>query len=343
MAFIFQLPKFPARHADCMPESPDERFFFAMPHHAFTHRRFAPQPTQSAIRWPGGAGLAISLVLNIEEGAEYTRSAGDARNEAVFEVTHEIHGVPDLCMETHFEYGARAGYGRIAQRLIDAGMPVTLNVCGRALECTPWVADDAVRHGWELCGHGWRWESPAHMDRDEERAALLRTMEVITRLSGKPPAGWHCKSSPSSHTRALLQELGFVYDSNDYGGEVPYVLHTADQRPYAVLPYAFDTNDMRFFGQGGFVHAEDFACYTCAAIDTLLQEAAHAPRLLTIGLHTRILGRPARIGALDAIVRHLQQHASQVWVATRESVARHWLQAHASEAAAHSVGAGFSA
>lgn len=293
----------------------------------FSHRRFQPQLQHAPLRWPNGAGLAISFVLNIEEGAELSLTSGDARNEAVHEVTHEIMGVPDFCMETHFEYGARAGYPRIAQRLIDAQMPLTLNVCGRALQATPWVVRDANTHGWELCGHGWLWQSPALQTREQERDDILRTLEVIDSLGGARPVGWHCKSSASTHSRELLQSMGFIYDSNDYGGEVPYTVKTPQGRDYAVLPYAFDTNDMRFFGQPAFVQPQDFANYVKAAIDTLVQEGQSAPRLLTIGLHTRILGRPARIAALDAILRHIQQQPG-IWVATREAIARHWL-AHA--------------
>ncbi|MGB3069097.1 MAG: polysaccharide deacetylase family protein [Ottowia sp.] len=295
----------------------------------FPHRRFTPQTRESSIRWPDASGLAVSFVLNVEEGAETTLSAGDTRNEGVHEVNHEIAGSPDFCMETHFEYGARAGYPRIAQRFADAGLPITLNVCGRALECTPWVAQDAAAYGWELCGHGWLWESPVHMSREQERASIERTVAAITQHSGRPPTGWHCKSSASVHMRGLLQEMGFLYDSNDYGGEVPYMAETASKRPYVVLPYAFDTNDMRFFGKSEFVQADDFARYTIAAIDALLQEAESAPRLLTIGLHSRILGRPARIGALDAILSHLRKKAQEgqpAWIATREAIARHWLK-----------------
>lgn len=295
----------------------------------FAHRCWTPQATHSSIRWPNGQGLAVSFVLNIEEGAELTRSAGDERNETVHEVSHEIVGVPDYCMESHFEYGARAGYQRIAARFANNGLPLTLNVCGRALEHTPWVAQDALHHGWELCGHGWLWESPARLTEAQERSAIMRTMETITRHWGRPPAGWHCKSSASGQSRRLLQELGFLYDSNDYSGEVPRTVTTVDERPYVILPYAFDTNDMRFFNHGGFVHADDFARYVIAAIDTLQQEARDAPRLLTIGLHTRILGRPARIAALDAILAHLDAWAARgqpAWVASREAMARHWLQ-----------------
>ncbi|WP_315126068.1 polysaccharide deacetylase family protein [Comamonas antarctica] len=295
------------------------------------HRLFTPQISRSPLRWPEGRGLAISFVLNIEEGAEHHLSAGDAGNEGVHEVVNALHGVPDFCMETHFEYGARAGYPRIARRFIDAGLPLTLNVCGRALGMTPWVARDALAHHWELCGHGWRWESPAHFSAPEERADIARTCAAIRAHWGRAPAGWHCKSSASVHTRTLLQELGFAYDSNDYGGEVPRLQATPAGAPYVVLPYAFDTNDMRFYQQGGFVHAEDFARYTAAAVDCLLEEARHAPRLLTIGLHTRILGRPARIGALDQILAHIgrrQQETAAIWVATREAIAMHWRELH---------------
>ena len=270
----------------------------------------------------------MSFVLNIEEGAELSRTAGDPRNEGVHEVTNEIFDVPDFCMETHFEYGARAGYQRIAKRFIDAGLPITLNVCGRALECTPWVAQDAIANDWELCGHGWLWESPAHMSENEEREMLARTITTIRRHWGRAPAGWHCKSSASVRTRGLLQELGFLYDSNDYGGEVPWRCDTTTGHPYVVLPYAFDTNDMRFFGKSEFVHADDFSRYVIAAIQTLQKEAREAPRLLTIGLHNRILGRPARIGALDTILQYLADEAlagRPTWTATREQIARHWL------------------
>jgi hypothetical protein len=143
------------------------------------------------LRWPGGAGLALSFVLNIEEGAEFSVADGDAHNEAVHEITHRVEGAPDYCMGTHFEYGARAGYARILQRFADAGLPLTLNVCGRALQRTPWVAADARQHGFEMCGHGWLWESPAGMDEATERAVIARTVATITQLGGMAPSGWH--------------------------------------------------------------------------------------------------------------------------------------------------------
>lgn len=282
-------------------------------------------------RWPGGAGLALSFVLNIEEGAELAIADGDAVNEAVHEITNRLDGIPDYCLGTHFEYGARAGYRRIVQRFVDAGMPLTLNVCGRALERTPWVADDASRHGFELCGHGWRWESPAGMDEATERNSIARTVAAIARLAGRAPVGWHCKGSRSPHTRRLLRELGgFVYDSDDYGDDLPRLLDLGDGRPpHVVLPYGFDTNDMRFFDRGGFVRAADFSGYVGDAIVALLPESRWAPRMLTIGLHTRIIGRPGRIAGLDALLRQVQRLGDGVKVMTREAIARAWVDAMA--------------
>lgn len=291
-------------------------------------RRFDPRrtPRELALRWPGGAGLAISFVLNVEEGAEFSIADGDPVNEAVHEVTNRLDGVPDHCLGTHFEYGARAGWARVLRRFVDTGLPLTLNVCGRALERTPWVADDARRHGFELCGHGWRWASPAGMAEADEAADIVRTAAVIERLAGRAPSGWHNKSSRSPATRRLLRAHGgFIYDSDDYGDDLPWLLDCGDGRPpHVVLPYAFDTNDMRFFDRGGFVRAADFSGYVGDAIAVLRREARQAPRMLTIGLHTRIVGRPGRIAALDAIVEQVLALGDEAAVMTREHIARHW-------------------
>ena len=281
-------------------------------------------------RWPGDAGLAVSFVLNVEEGAELSLTAGDERNESRHEVNHEVVGEPDLCMESMFEYGARVGYARISQLLVDAGLPLTLNACARALETTPWIAEDAAKHGFEVCCHGWRWESHAGMDETLERTLIARCVQSITRLHGKPPVGWHTKSSASVNTRRLLLEHGgFLYDSDAYNDDLPYWLKvktTAGERQQLVIPYAFDTNDMRFFDSFAYVRGSDFADYAIDAVDSLLLESKEAPRMLSIGLHTRIIGRPGRIGGLRQLVAYLQQRHG-TWVATREQIARHFMQA----------------
>jgi peptidoglycan/xylan/chitin deacetylase (PgdA/CDA1 family) len=276
------------------------------------------------LRWPGDAGLAVSFVLNVEEGAEFALSAGDARNESHHEVTHEVVGAPDLCMESQFEYGARVGYWRITRHLMQAGIPLTLNACARALETTPWIATDAAEQGFEVCCHGWRWESHAGMDEAEERALIARCVDSIRRLHGRAPVGWHTKSSASVNTRRLLvQQGGFLYDSDAYNDDLPYYTHVAG-KPHLVLPYAFDTNDMRFFDSHAYVRGSDFADYAIDAFDALLAESRTAPRMLSIGLHTRIIGRPGRIEGLRQLTRHIAQRGG-AWCATREQIARYWL------------------
>ncbi len=275
------------------------------------------------VRWPEDKNLAVSFVLNIEEGAEFSINAGDPYNEDTHEVRNRIENVPDLCMESHFEYGARAGYWRIMQAFEQAGVPLTLNVCARGLLATPWVAEHAMKRGDELCCHGWRWESHAAMPIDDERALIARCVKTFIELYGKAPVGWHTKSSASVNTRKLLVEHGgFLYDSDAYNDDLPYY-QTIDGKPHLILPYGFDTNDMRFFVNHDLVLGQHFCDYTMDAVQTLLREGQHAPRMLTIGLHTRIIGRPGRIQGLISLLESLKQYS--VWFARREDIARHWL------------------
>lgn len=280
--------------------------------------------TPPTVRWPGDARLAVSFVLNIEEGAQLSLVAGDEANEGQHEVRNQILGTPDLCMESHFEYGARVGVVRILRELQRYNLPLTLNVCARALETTPWIAKTAQEHGYEMCCHGWRWESHAGFEESYERELIDRCVQSITRLWGRRPAGWHTKSSASINTRRLLREKGFTYDSDAYNDDAPYYVDV-DGQPHLVLPYSFDTNDMRFFEGYQFVHARDFADYVIASFDELWQEGAEVSRMMTIGLHTRIIGRPGRISGLRQVIEYINNHQG-VWVSTREQIARHWLQ-----------------
>ena len=276
-----------------------------------------------AVRWPGGARLAVSIVVNVEEGAELSLSQGDERNEHIYEAVERVEGTPDLCMESHFAYGTRAGWPRIRQLLKRYGVPATLNACGRALALSPWLAAEAVADGHEVSSHGWRWERQVHMSESEERSVIAKAVAAIASAAGTSPVGWHTRSATSLHTRRLLVEHGgFLYDSNAYDDDLPYV-ETVSGRPHVVLPYAFDTNDMRFYNGGGFVFAEDFARYCCDAFDRLYAEAAEAPRMLSVGLHLRIIGRPARIGGLERFLHHVAGHPD-VWFARRDEIARVW-------------------
>jgi len=277
------------------------------------------------VTWPGGARLAVSLVLNVEEGAELSLADGDERNESVHEVTQPVDGAPDLCLASHFEYGTRIGYWRVMRTLAAAGVPVTLNACARSLAAVPWLAQHAVSEGHEIACHGWRWEAHANMPEAVERSVIQRAHETIARVAGTPPVGWHTKSSPSVNTRRLLVEHGgWLYDSDAYNDDLPYYVRVGDH-PHLVVPYAFDTNDMRFFGQAAFVRAADFAGYLTDSFDTLLDEAQEQTKMMSIGLHLRIIGRAGRIAGLAQALSHMRQHPG-VWFARRGDIARHWLQ-----------------
>ncbi len=280
-------------------------------------------PNPPAITWPNGARVAVSFVVNVEEGAQLSRSTGDERNESVYEAREEVVGAPDPCMESHYAYGPRKGYWRIAHTLEKHGVAATFSTCGRAAEASPWMVKDAVERGHEIACHGWRWETHAHMDRHTERDVIARTHATLERVAGVAPVGWHTRSASTPNTRDLLrQHGGFLYDSDAYDDDLPVILDDEKGR-HVILPYAFDTNDMRFQPGGGFIHAEDFSRYCLAAYDRLLAE--ESPAVLSIGLHLRILGRPARIAALDHILDGIKARGG-AWIATRRQIAEYWLK-----------------
>jgi peptidoglycan/xylan/chitin deacetylase (PgdA/CDA1 family) len=275
------------------------------------------------VRWPDGARLAVSIVVNVEEGAELSLSAGDDLNESIYEAVERADGARDLCMESHYEYGTRRGWQRVRKALADRGIRATLNACGRALAWSPWIGAEAVADGHEVSAHGWRWERQLHMDEATERQAIGRTIAAVTASAGTPPRGWHTRSATSPNTRRLLAEQGgFLYDSNAYNDDCPYMASVGD-RDLVVLPYAFDTNDMRFQPGGSFVHGDDFVRYCVDAFERLYAEGASGPRMLSIGLHLRIIGRPARIGALETLLDHMRERAG-VWFARRDEIAHAW-------------------
>lgn len=272
-------------------------------------------------RWPGGAKVAVSFVINFEEGAEFSVSEGDAVNEGVYEVDHRLDG-PDPCIESHFEYGARAGWWRIMDLFDAHGVKATVSACGRAVERSPALARDAVRRGHEVAAHGWRWESHAGMDEADERKAIARTVAAIASATGARPLGWHTRSAASQNTRRLLaEEGGFLYDCDAYNDDLPYFTEVAGKR-HLVMPYAFDTNDMHFQHTQRF-RGSDFADYIVDAYDWLVREGARAPKMMSVGLHLRMIGRPGRIGALETILRHVTQ-GDAAWIAPRAAIARHW-------------------
>lgn len=274
--------------------------------------------------WPGDARVAVSFVLNFEEGAEYSIIDGDDRNEAVYEVIDQLHGIPDPCIQTHFDYGTKAGWWRIADTFQRFEATCTVSACGLAVARSPQIALDAVQRGFEVSAHGWRWESHARMRIDDERRAIRQTIDAITEATGVRPRGWHTRSASSPHTRQLLiEEGGFLYDSDDYSDDLPRSLDI-DGRRHVVLPYAFDTNDMHFQHTHRFVRADDFAGYVIDAFEWLWREGEASPKMMSIGLHLRMLGRPARMWALERILQHMRAREG-VWIARRDQIAEHWL------------------
>jgi peptidoglycan/xylan/chitin deacetylase (PgdA/CDA1 family) len=266
----------------------------------------------------------LSFVVNFEEGAEYAMSEGDDHNEAIYEVEHRLVGLPDPCLDSHFEYGTRAGWWRIMDVLDQYGAKATVSACGRAAERLPALARDALARGHEVSAHGWRWESHAGMSEEIERQRIARTVAAITAATGARPLGWHTRSASSPNTRRLLiEEGGFLYDSDAYSDDLPSTIRIGDRR-HVVVPYAFDTNDMHFQGTHRFQGAADFAQYVIEAFDWLYREGETAPKMMSVGLHLRMIGRPGRIGALDRILRHISGK-DRVWIARRDAIARHWL------------------
>ncbi|MGE3702001.1 MAG: polysaccharide deacetylase family protein [Hyphomicrobiaceae bacterium] len=277
-------------------------------------------------QWPGRARVAVSFVVNFEEGSEATLSHGDDYNEAVYEVTDQVIGVPDRCMESHYEYGTKAGFWRIMNCLDRHAAKCTVSACGYAAELSSDLIRYAVAGGHEISAHGWRWQKHTHMAEEEERKAIAQTVTTLTAIAGERPVGWHTRSTPSINTRRLLvEEGGFVYDSDDYSDDLPFFTEVSGRR-HLVLPYAFDTNDMNFWhGFHRFVTANDFAEYCTDAFDALWVEGEQAPKMMSIGLHLRMIGRPGRIAGLEKVIHHMRNRG-QVWFARRRDIAEHWMR-----------------
>ena len=281
-----------------------------------------------AIPWPNGARLAVSVVVNYEEGSEYSQAMGDPTQEALTEFGNYPlpEGYRNLAMESMFEYGSRAGVWRILRLFQETGIASTFYACAVAFEQNPEVARAVVAGGHEVCSHGWRWEEVFRLSREEEREHIRLAVESFERTCGKRPVGWYCRFGPSVHTRELVvDEGGFLYDSDAYNDDLPFFVDVGGTR-HLVVPYTPDCNDFCFWTAPGFLTAEHFYQYLRDSFDTLYAESATCPKMMSIGLHARMIGRPGRISGLARFIAHAQAHEG-VWFATREQIARHWLDA----------------
>ena len=276
------------------------------------------------IVWPNKAKIAISVVVNYEEGSEYSLLDGDTHHETNNEVPSPVPlNQRDLFNESFFEYGSRVGVWRLLNLFERYGVKTTFYCCAVALERNPEVARAIVERGHEVCGHGYRWQEYHSMDRDSELDSIRRTVESLERTTGVRPVGWFTRYGPSLNTRELVAgEEGFIYERCSLNDDLPYFVRV-NEVPWLVVPYSFETNDARFW-RGGLVSVNDFFEYLKDTFDCLYEEGQSYPKMMSVGLHCRITGRPARSRAVQRFLEYASGFPD-VWFARRDEIASHWL------------------
>jgi len=281
-------------------------------------------------KWPNGARLAINFVLNYEEGSEYSVANGDSFSETTLTDAGSGRTIKgrDLGAESLFEYGSRSGFWRVHRIMTEHRMPMTVYGCAMALEQNPAAAAAIRESGWDLAGHGWRWMNHFDMEEGEERELIRKSIASFQKTIGQRPYGWYCRYAPSANTRRLLvEEGGFLYDSDSYADDLPYWTRVGD-KPHLVIPYTMSTNDQMFY-RGNFGKAEDWFQFIRDAVDVLYREGRTQPKMMSIGLHARIIGHPARAAALERLLEYLGGF-SDLWIARRKDIADHWIVTHPS-------------
>ncbi len=283
--------------------------------------------------WPGNARIAVQFVLNYEEGGENCVLHGDPASEQFLSEIIGAAAYParHLSMESIYEYGSRAGVWRILREFEGRGLPLTIFAVGMALERNPEAAQAFVELGHEIACHGYRWIHYQDTSEDIEREHMQRCIEVVSALVGHHPEGWYTGRDSPNTLRLVAEEGGFLYDSDYYGDDLPFwanvTLGDGSSKPQLIVPYTLDTNDMRFASPQGFNSGEQFFTYLRDAFDVLYAEGKHAPKMMSVGLHCRITGRPGRFAALQRFLDYIQRH-DQVWIPTRADIARHWIKHH---------------
>ena len=288
---------------------------------------YGPTPPHAA--WPNGARVAVQFVLNYEEGAENCILHGDPASEVFLSEiigAAAFDGARHMSMESIYEYGSRAGVWRILDLFRQRQLPLTVFAVAMAAARHPAVIETALADGHEIAAHGDRWINYHGMPIAEERAHMQQAIETLTALCGTRPLGWYTGRT-SQNTRSLVAEDGgFVYDADDYSDDLPFWSRMTD-RPHLVVPYTLDTNDMRFATAQGFHTGDQFARYLMDAFDVLYAEGVTAPKMMSVGLHCRLIGRPARFAGLVKFIDHVMAH-DKVWVARRIDIATHWIKTH---------------
>ncbi len=283
-------------------------------------------------KWPNGARLAVQFVLNYEEGGENTILNGDSGSETYLtEIVglSPLQGERSLTVESLYEYGSRVGVWRLLDLFQRKDMPLTIFAVGRALQMNPAAARAFADRGHEIASHGWRWIDYHKVGIDEERAHMEMAIEEIERLTGQRPVGWYTGRISPNTARLVAENGGFLYHSDSYCDDLPY-WETIGDRQNLVIPYTLDVNDMKFGGFQGFNSGDQYFAYLKDSFDCLYDESGSTPRMMSIGLHCRMAGKPGRIMALARFLDHVAAHAD-VWVCRRADIARHWHQNHPAE------------
>ena len=279
-------------------------------------------------QWPNGARLAVNFVLNYEEGSEPSFADGDGYSEDALTESSSSQGMQgrDLAAESMYEYGSRVGFWRIIRLFQARHLPLTVFGCALALERHPPAAQTIVQAGYDVCCHGWSWVKYYELDEATEREHIRKAIASLQTSIGTRPIGWYCRYGPSVNTRRLLvEEGGFLYDSDAYNDELPYWV-VVSGRPHLVVPYTLGVNDTKF-GRGWFATATDFFTYARDGFDMLYREGATQPKMMSVGLHMRIIGHPSRAAGLERFLDYVMQH-NDVWICKREDIARHWRAQH---------------
>jgi len=275
-------------------------------------------------QWPGKARIAVQFVLNIEEGGENCILHGDTASETFLSEiigAQPFENARHMSMESIYEYGSRAGVWRILDLFAANGLPLTVFAVAMAAQRTPHIIERALNDGHEIACHGLRWINYHGMAETTEREHIEQAMEILTRICGTRPQGWYTGRT-SENTRRLVAEYGgFAYDADDYSDDLPF--WSKVQPGQLIVPYTLDTNDMRFAAAQGFNSGDQFFTYLRDAFDVLYEEGAEQPKMLSIGMHARILGRPGRFRALKRFIEHITGR-DKVWIARRIDIAHFW-------------------
>jgi putative urate catabolism protein len=278
--------------------------------------------------WPGEARIAVNFVMNYEEGSEYNALDDGVSEGTLTESGSSNYGVKgrDLAAEGMFEYGSRVGFWRVHRLFKERGLPLTVFGCALALERNPKVAAAIRESDWDVCSHGWRWIKHYELSEAEEREHIRKAIESMKKTVGERPLGWYCRYGPSVNTRRLIvEEGGFLYDSDAYNDELPYWVRVGS-KPHLVVPYSLTANDSKF-GSGGFFTAADYFTFVKDGFDVLYREGQTQPKMMSLGLHLRLIGHPSRAAGLERALDYIAGH-KDVWFTRRIDIARHWAATH---------------